>query len=198
MMRKSALSFIVAALILSSVPALASGGYSEAQIKDILLRLMNFAVFFAFLFYVARKPIAKFFAERREGIARNLEYLETQARNLEEQTEIMNRQIADIASERDAIIAKYERQGQKEAERIIAEAKLSAEAIVQKTQAAMELEIKAARQTLTREIVRLSTQAATELVKSNINQDDQKRLTSEFMDQVATLKAPEGQRTAAE
>lgn len=192
MMRKTALSFLASALVLTAVPALAAGGgYSEAQIKDLLLRLMNFAVFFAILFYLCRKPIAKFFRERRENIARNLEYLETQARNLEEQTEIMNKQIADIASERDAILAQYERLGQKEADRIISEAKATAEAIVQKTQAAMELEIKAARQALLREIVELSTRAATELVKSNINDEDQKRLTSEFMAQVEKLKSIE-------
>lgn len=167
----------------------AGGGYSDAQIKDLLFRLMNFAAFFAILFYFLRKPLAKFFRDRSDNIARNLEYLETQARNLEEQNEIMNKQIAGIASERDTILAQYERMGQKEADRIIAEAKATSEAIVQKAQASMELEIKAARQTLLAEVVRLSTQAATDLVKNNINDEDQKRLTSEFMSQVEKLKS---------
>ncbi|MDR1045078.1 MAG: ATP synthase F0 subunit B [Candidatus Adiutrix sp.] len=177
-------------LLFSAAPALAAGGnYSEAQIRDLLYRIMNFALFFAVLFCVLRKPLAKLFRDRREGIARNLEYLETQARNLEEQTEIMNKQIANIASERDSILAQYERLGQKEAERIIAEARRAAEGIIQKTQAAMDLEIKAARQALLAEIVRLSTETATDLVKNNINADDQKRLTGEFMRQVEKLKS---------
>ena len=180
----------VLVLMLAAAPAFAAGGgYSESQIKDLLYRLMNFAVFFAVLFYFLRKPLAKFFRDRRENIARNLEYLETQARNLEEQTEIMNKQIAGIASERDSILAQYERMGQKEADRIIAEAKTTAENIIQKTQAAMELEVKSARQVLLQEIVRLSTEAATEMVKTNINADDQKRLTGEFMAQVEKLKS---------
>ena len=183
-------AFMSLLLIFSASPALAAGGgYDEAQIKDLLYRIMNFAVFFAILFYVLRKPLAKYFRDRREGIARNLEYLETQARNLEEQTEIMNKQIANIASERDSILAQYERLGQKEAERIIAEAKRAAEGIIQKTQAAMDLEIKSARQSLLAEIVRLSTESATELVKKNINSDDQKRLGGEFMQQVEKLKS---------
>ena len=177
-------------VILSAAPALAAGGgYSEFQIKDILFRIMNFAVFFAILFYLLRKPLPKYFRDRREGIARNLEYLETQARNLEEQTEIMNKQIVNIASERDSILAQYERLGQKEAERIIAEAKRAAEGIIQKTQTAMDLELKTARQALLAEIVRLSTETATDLVKNNINADDQKRLTGEFMQQVEKLKS---------
>lgn len=191
---KKSLSSLLAFLLLFSFAATAlaaggEGGYSDTQIKDILFRVMNFAAFFAILFYFLKKPICKFFRERSENIARNLEYLETQARNLEEQSEIMNKQIAGIASERESILAQYERQGRKEAERLVAEAKATSEAIIQKAHASMELEIKAARQTLLAEIVRLSTQAAGELVKSNINDDDQKRLTGEFMAQVEKLKS---------
>lgn len=191
---KKSLSGLLAFLLLLTFAATAlaaggEGGYSDAQIKDILFRVMNFAAFFAILFYFLKKPICKFFRERSESIAHNLEYLETQARNLEEQNEIMSKQIAGIASERESILAQYERQGRKEAERILAEAKATSEAIIQKAHASMELEIKAARQTLLAEIARLSTQAAGELVKNNINDDDQKRLTGEFMAQVDKLKS---------
>ena len=188
--RKISTAIMVAVLVvLAAGPALAAGGgYSEGQIKELLLKIMNFIVFFIILFWLLRKPVAKFFRDRREGIERNLQYLETQARNLEEQTEIMNKQIANIASERDTILAQYERMGQKEADRIIAEAKAAAENIVQKTQAAMDLEMKAARQALLTEIVKISTQAATELVQTSINDDDHQRLTAEFMAQVEKLK----------
>ena len=199
--------FTAVVMILAAGPALAAGGgYSETQVKDFFYRVMNFAVFFGVLFYLLRKPLPKFFRDRREAIAQNLEYLETQARNLQEQTEILNKQIAGIASERDSILAQYERMGQKEADRIIAEAKIAADNIIHKTEAAMDLEIKSARlagtldleiksarQALLTEIVKLSTVTATELVKGNINNDDQKRLTGEFMAQVEKL----GQTTGA-
>lgn len=188
--RKLLVIFMVAVLtIVVAAPAFAAGGtYSDAQIKDIIYRLLNFSVFAIILFVVLRKPLPKFFRERREAIARNLEYLETQSRNLDEQREMLNKQIAEIASERDAILAQYERMGQKEAERLIADAKTAAENIIKKTEAAMDLEIKSARQALMNEIVKLSTETAAELVKENINQDDQKRLTGEFMAQVEKLK----------
>lgn len=189
-MNKTALVFLIALILVSTaVPAQAAGaGYSESQIRDLIYRLMNFAAFFGILYYCLRKPLPKFFRERRENITRNLEYLETQARNLEEQTEIMNKQIANIASERDSILAQYERIGHKEAERIITEARAVADALVHKTQAAMDVELKAARKALLLEIVKLSTQSASALVKTSINDDDQKRLTAEFMAQVENLK----------
>ena len=192
MKKSSLIGCAVILFILTAGPAFAAGGhYSDTQVKDLLFRIMNFVVFFCILFYLLRKPVAKYFRERRENIARNLEYLETQARNLEEQTEIMNRQIAGIASERESILAQYERMGQKEADRIISEAKATAASIIDKAQAAMDLEIKAARQALIEEIVKLSTEAAGDMVKESINDNDQKRLTAEFMAQVEKLKAAE-------
>jgi len=181
-----------AALVLFwSAPALLwaseGGGYSSAQWHDLLYRALCFVVFLAVLLHFARRPVAAFFRERRENIARNLEYLETQARNLEEQKEIMSKEIANIASERDAILAEYERLGQSEADRIITEAKAAAEDLIEKTRQAMEAEIKTARQALLAEIVGLSTRAAQDLVQKNITADDQKRLTGEFMDQVEKL-----------
>jgi F0F1-type ATP synthase membrane subunit b/b' len=184
-----AAAVVMALLILSSAEVFASdGGYSAAQIKDLIYRVMNFAAFFVILFVLCRKPATKFFRARREGIARNLEYLETQARNLAEQTEIMNKQIADVASEKESILAQYEKIGRKEADRIIAEAKAAAEVIIKKTQAAMEQETKTARQLLLMEIVKTATEAAEEMIKANISADDQKRLTGEFMTQVEKLR----------
>ncbi len=189
-MKKALLILLALALVMTAGAAFgAEGGYSDAQKKDLIYRLMNFAVFFGVLVYFVRKPLAKFFRDRREGIARSLDYLETQARNLKEQNAILEKEIANIASERDSIIAQYKSMGQKEAERLIAEAKTASENIVKKTQAAMDLEMKAARQTLMLEIVRLSTQAAEELLRNNINDDDRKRLSNEFMEQVKNLKS---------
>jgi F-type H+-transporting ATPase subunit b len=183
-----------AALVLfwSSVPPLLcwaseGGGYSSGQWHDLLYRTICFAILLGVLYRFARRPVAAFFRERRENIARNLEYLETQARNLEEQKELMSKEIANIASERDTILAEYERLGRNESDRIIAEAKAAAETLIEKTREAMELEIKSARQALLAEIVALSSQAAQDLMRKNITADDQKRLTREFMDQVEKI-----------
>ncbi|MDR3037822.1 MAG: ATP synthase F0 subunit B [Candidatus Adiutrix sp.] len=193
-MKKFWPALAVVALLLAGAAAplwaAEGGGYSELQWKDLLYRLLCFAVLAAVLLRVARRPVVAFFRERRENIARNLEYLETQAHNLEEQRELMGKQIANIASERDAILAQYERLGQKEADRLIAEAQAAAVSLLEKAKEAMEMEIKSARQVLLAEIVNLSTQAARELLRKNITPDDQKRLTREFMDQVEKLASP--------
>jgi len=163
------------------------GGYSQGQWYDLLYRTICFVVLLGVLYRFARRPVIAFFRERRESIARNLEYLEAQARGLEEQKELMSKEIANIASERDIILAEYESLGRNEADRIIAEAKASAEHLIEKTREAMDREIKSARQVLLTEIIGLSTRAAQEMLQKNITADDQTRLTREFLDQVEKL-----------
>jgi len=163
------------------------GGYSHNQWLDLIYRTVSLVILLGVLYRFARRPVTAFFRERRENIARNLEYLEAQARSLEEQKELMSKEIANIASERDTILAEYESLGRTEADRIIAEAKASAEHLIEKTREAMEREIKSARHVLLTEITALSTRAAQELVRTNITADDQTRLTREFLDQVEKL-----------
>ena len=190
-MKKTSLSFtLFSTLLLAAAPLLwasEGAGYTSDQLWNLLYRFICFGLLVGILLRFARRPLFAFFRERRENIARSLEYLETQARNLEEQKEIMGKQIANIASEREAILAQYERLGQKEAERVIAEATAAAENLIEKTRQAMDLELKSARQVLLAEITALSTQAARDLVRKNITDEDQIRLTREFMDQVEKL-----------
>ena len=178
-------------LVFACFPALAGaasgGGPTESQWWNLLYRFLNFAVLFGVLFILVRKPIGKFFGGRRDNIARTLEYLETQAHNLEEQNELLSRKIADIAAEREGVLDQYKRMGQKEHDRIIAEAQLTAKAIVEKAEAAMDQEMRAARQLLVDEIVRLATKMATDLTIKSIDAEDQKRLTRDFMAQVEKL-----------
>ena len=178
-------------LVFACFPALAGAaegsGPTESQWWNLLYRFLNFAVLFGVLFVLVRKPISKFFGGRRDNIARTLEYLETQARNLEEQNELLGRKIADIAAEREGVLDQYKRMGQKEHDRIIAEAQITAKAIVEKTEAAMDQEMRAARQLLVDEIVRLATAMATDLTIKSIDAEDHKRLTRDFMAQVEKL-----------
>jgi len=189
-MKKPLWTAAALALFWSAPPLLlwaSGGGYSHGQWSDLLYRTICFAVLLVVLYCFARRPVAAFFRERRENIARNLEYLEAQARGLEERKELMNKEIANIASERDNILAEYESLGRNEADRIIAEAKAAAEHLIEKTREAMDREIKSARKVLLTEIIALSTRAAQDMLRKNITADDQTRLTREFLDQVEKL-----------
>jgi F-type H+-transporting ATPase subunit b len=166
-----------------------SAGYSSQQWRDFGWRVANFAVFAALLVFLVRKPLTGHFRGRRENIARTKEYLETQARNLEEQTKVMTRKLAELDQEREAVLAQCARDGAKERDRILAEAAKTAELIIARAEAAMEQEIRTARRTLTVEAGRLAASLAEELLIKNVTEDDRIRLTHEFIEQVVKLPA---------
>jgi F-type H+-transporting ATPase subunit b len=181
----------------AEVAAQGEGGHGEAAVtgytaerwRDFLWRLMNFVVYVGLLWILLRKPAAKFLSGRREGIARTLEYLETQSRNLDEQTRVMGRQLDQLGQERLAILSQYERDGAKERDRIVSDAHKTAEVIIRRAEAAMELEIKTARQSLTAEVGRLAADLARRQLTERITDDDRGRLVLEFVDKVIKLPA---------
>jgi F-type H+-transporting ATPase subunit b len=164
-------------------------GYSGERWRDFLYRVINFVVYVALLYFLLRGPVKKFLFGRRENVARTLEYLETQSKNLGEQTAAMRKQLDQLSQERLGILSQCERDGAKERDRIIAEANKTAEIIIQRAEATMELEIKTARQKLTAEIGELAKNLAQKEIVENITDDDRGRLVLEFVDKVVKLPA---------
>jgi F-type H+-transporting ATPase subunit b len=164
-----------------------SEGYDSGQWRNFIYRIMNFAVYIALLYFLLRKPVSAFLGGRRDGIARQVEYLETQARNYEEQAKVMRRKIYELTADREEALKRYEAEGAKERERIVAEATKAAELIVQRTATAMEQEIKAARRILTVEAGRLAMDLARDLLAKSVTSEDQARLAHEFVEQVVKL-----------
>ncbi|MDR0355519.1 MAG: ATP synthase F0 subunit B [Deltaproteobacteria bacterium] len=164
-------------------------GYSSGQWRDFGWRTANFVVYVLILYFLLRKPVANYFSGRRDKIARTLEYLETQSKNLEEQNQVMRRKLGELSEERKSILAQYEREGAKERDRVISEAHKTAELIVQRAEAAMEAEIKAARRTLTLEMGQLSRELARQKLVEEVTEEDRSRLTADFVSQIIKLPA---------
>jgi F-type H+-transporting ATPase subunit b len=187
-----ALAMAAAYIILASSGLAASegeGGYDAEDWKNFGLRVMNFAVFFVILFLLLKKPVKEFFRSRSETIARTMEYLETQARNLEEQNQVMKRKLSQLASEREGILAQFERDGAKERDRIIAEAKRTAEQIVQKAETAVAQEAVTARRELARQTGLMAVSIAGDLLAKNVQDEDKALLMKDFVSQITRLPA---------
>jgi len=162
------------------------GGYSAAKIWDLVFRAMNFFAVAIILFFVLRKPLAQFFGNRREEIAETLADLEKKKGEAAEKYAALETRLAEIEAERDSILAEYIADGEKEKEKIIANAEDMSARIQAQAQKAIAQEIKKAKDDLKKEIAELSASMAEELVKNNINDQDQERLVEEYLDKVVT------------
>ncbi len=162
------------------------GGLSAKRLWDLVFRAMNFLAVVIILFFVLRKPISRFFGNRREEIAENLADLERKKGEAEENFAKLESRLAELEAERETILAEYISDGEKEKEKIIANAEEMSSRIQAQAEKAIEREIKNAKDALKQEIAELAASLAEGLVKENITDQDQERLVEEYLDKVVT------------
>ena len=166
--------------------AAAEGGHgiSSEKIWDLVWRTLNFAVLFIILFVVLRKPASQFFANRRETIAQTLEDFEKKKSAAEVRMKELEATLADLTQEREKIMADYVRDGEAEKEKIVAHAHEMAERIKKQAEVTISNEIEAAKNDLMNEIAGMSAAMAEDLIRKNINSQDQERLVEEYLSKV--------------
>ncbi len=157
---------------------------TSEKLWDLLWRAMNFFVLFGILFYVLRKPAGQFFSNRRENIANTLKEFEAKKAETEARYKELEEKLNALESEKDKILADYIQEGEEEKKKIIAHAQDMAARIKQQAEITIGQEIKTAKTELTREIADLSASMAEDLIKKNINDQDQERLVEEYLDKV--------------
>jgi F-type H+-transporting ATPase subunit b len=174
-----------------AVSAIAAGGGGHADsgaiVTDFIWRCFNFAVTVGILVYFVRKPIKNALAGRREGIATALEEAEKARTDAEakfaEYDEKLNKAEGEIAT----ITADLKREGELERDRIIAQAKESAEKIRNEAEKTAGFEVAKAKAELKAEATRLAVELAEELLKKNFTGKDESRLLDEYMKKVGEL-----------
>lgn len=169
---------------------LASEGGAGAHLNwwDFFLRVLNVTILVVVLFKLAKKPVAGFFTSRREEIRNMLSELETRKREAEAKNAEYRAKLADLEGETRKIVDELIAEGESEKAKIIAGAEKQAEYIRQQARIAIQQEVKAAREKLQEEVANLSVAAAEEILRKNIQPNDQDRLIRDFMTRVVEAK----------
>ncbi len=184
-MKAAAIPLSLILVMALSSAALASGhGVSESQMSEFFARILNFVVMAGVLFFVLRKPIGKALGKRTQDISDELAELEAQRDQARKEYAEMERRLKDAEGEREKILQDFRNQGEKEKAQIIENANLMAERIKAQAQFAIEQETDLAKTELKREVAELSAALAEDLLKQNINAEDQNRLVDEYLTKV--------------
>lgn len=181
---------IGASLLLAGVAAAseaAHGGHGAidpAKIQDFIWRTVNFVVFAGILIKLVAKPAKKFFAQRSQDVAANLEDLEARKAQAEAAVKAAETRLTEVAKERETIVRQYMAEGEMERAKILDKANLVAERIKEMARLSIQQETKKAAQTLKQEIVDLATQTATDMIKEKATYADQQGLVEEYLKKV--------------
>jgi F-type H+-transporting ATPase subunit b len=172
------------ALLTLAGPALAAGGDEGGGSSSLIFSVLNFVLILGVIVYFARKPVAEYLEQRRQGIQRSLEDSAKLLSDAEAKLQEWNQRAGRLDAELSQIRETSRRIAEEEREEILAQARVSAERIQNDARAAVHQELRRARQTLADEAAELAVDLAAKLISEQVTDDDQQRLFDEFLSKV--------------
>jgi len=160
------------------------GSHEGPSWFDFTWRVVNFLILAGVIYWLLAKKVKAFFAGRHEGIRTALAEAVTAREEAEKKFREYAAKLNKATGEIDEITRMIQAQGLAEKERIIEDARKTAEKMKEDTQARMEQEFNKASRELRIEAVRLSTQMAGELLRKNIQADDHEALVKDYIEKV--------------
>jgi F-type H+-transporting ATPase subunit b len=179
------LAAIVGWVLIAPQIAQAADPSAEGGLGDLLWPAVNLALLLAVVIHFARKPVQAYFAARRNEIKTDLEGAASQLSDAEVLYSKWQRRLVDLESELEEIRATARQRAEVERERILSDARSTAERIKLDGAAAVQLELRRAREELREEATRAAIELAAERLERGITDADQDRLVDEFIDRVA-------------
>jgi F-type H+-transporting ATPase subunit b len=176
------------------LPALASGGAEQAEhgvpASQIMWQAVNLILILGIIVYAARKPAANFFKERRARVSGDLEEAAELLREAEARYTSWQRKLIGLEAELEEIRAQGRSRADREGDRIITEARAAAERIKRDAAAAVDQELRRAKDQLHDEASELAVELAAKILRQQVQPGDRDRLLDEFITHVERIPAP--------
>ena len=173
-----------ALLCLSIVSLAAPALASEGEGGGLFYPILNFVLLIAVLVYFAGKPIREFFKGRRAAIQDDLQSAAEFRREAEARYAKWQRKLVDLEGELEQIRATSRERAEAEREKIVADANATAERVRSEAVAAIEQELRRAREVLSEEAANLAVELAAELLREHVTEADRDRLVTEFIERI--------------
>ncbi len=180
------MTIVVAVLIFSGVAWSSSEGEHgpKGWVATDTYKVMNFTVLVVALFFLLRKPVAQALSSRIKGIQDQLDELEVKKKEAEKKLAEYNEKLSLLDKEAEKIVAEYIKQGNEAKARILEEAESEAEKLEAQARRNIDSEFKQAKSKLQEEIFEKALIKAEEIIKSEINNEDQDKLINEYLEKV--------------
>ncbi len=175
---------------LSLLPALVfastdgGGNAEEAPSRDLLWKVVNFAILVAGIYILWKKSIKGMFVNRRAEIRNGLAEAKAAKETAEKKTEEYKGKIVGLELRFKEIAEEIRREGEAEKERAIAESRVAIERLKKQASFTLAQEVKKAKLEIRREVAGLAVNMARELLGEELKAEDQERLVKASIDKL--------------
>ena len=182
---------VVAVSLLFAGPALAAGdgGDHGPSTTELIWQAVNLALLVGVIFAVARKPLQKYFSDRRSQIRGDIDEASDFLKESEARYSEWQGKLVDLETELEQIRTTSRRRAEEEGARILEEARAAAERIKQDAGAAVDQELRRAQNDLRDEAADLAVELAANLLRDRVGDSDRDRLLDEFISNVEQRQA---------
>jgi F-type H+-transporting ATPase subunit b len=153
-----------------------------------IITVINITVLFLILRALLFKPVTKFMAERANRIQDSVAEAARDKANAQQLLEQYQAKLKNAQNEADGIVNAGRKNAGIEAERIVAEGKSLAQALVEAGRRQIEAERQAMRARFSMEAAALVMAASSRLVQREISSEDNRRYASMLLDELAAQK----------
>jgi F-type H+-transporting ATPase subunit b len=162
---------------------------TAAQMKDFMWRWIDFGLLAALVVWGLKKAnVAGSLKERQKTIEKMLNEAVEAREGAERKLQEYSAKLEQANKEVDDISAAIRKEGEIEKDRIIAEAKATAEKIREQAKVAADQEVSKARAELREEAARLAVELAGKKIRENLNKNDQDKLVGDYLAKVVDLQ----------
>jgi F-type H+-transporting ATPase subunit b len=151
---------------------------------DTIARLVNFAILAGTLFYVLRSPLRTYLADRSGQIRHDLVHAAEIKQLAAAQIEEIERKMAALPGELEALRAEGARETAAEEARIQAAAAAERDRLLEQTRREIDLQVKVAERELVSHAADLALGLASDRIKQTITDEDQQRLVDRYVQQL--------------
>lgn len=159
----------------------AEGGH---EVLDMIARLVNFGILAGSLWWLLKSPIAQYLENRDKQIRSDLENAAETKHAAAAQIEEIDRKMKALPGELDALRVQGAQEIAAEEERIRTAAAAERERLLEQAKREIDLQAKVAERELVAHAADLAVGVASERIKKNITDDDQKRLVDRYVQQL--------------
>ena len=145
-------------------------------------RMVNFAIIVVLLWFFLRKPIARYFANRREEIQHQLEEAIRARDEAEAKLEEYQGKVGNLEKELASMRTESEEERERIRQVLLEEARKSTDRVLEQARLNIELERKRAVDSLKTEASLLALELAEGLLKENISPEDRERINRECIE----------------
>jgi F-type H+-transporting ATPase subunit b len=178
------LSLAVLFLLATSDIAMAAGGGGGPDVTGMLRHLLNLAILLGFLGWALRKPMSDFLMSRRLEVKEALDESWKNKASAEELYQEIEARIANFEGEVETLMTDVRSDAEMERKSIEERAEQAAVQLESAAKRSVDEELRRARRELREQAIGLAVSHASALLSKSVRDDDQQRLTGDYLGKV--------------